>query len=62
MTKPNLFLNLFRDKEATSFAAGQFVFKAGDPGETMYIVMEGEVEILDGSVRPGNRWPGLHCR
>jgi CRP-like cAMP-binding protein len=49
MTRPNLFLNLFRDKETTSFAAGQFVFKAGDPGETMYIITEGEVEILDGS-------------
>jgi CRP-like cAMP-binding protein len=49
MTRPNLFLNLFRDKEATSFAAGQFIFKAGDPGETMYIITEGEVDILDGS-------------
>jgi CRP-like cAMP-binding protein len=49
MTRPNLFLNLFRDKEATSFAAGQIVFKAGDPGETMYIITEGEVDILDGS-------------
>jgi len=47
---PNLFLNLFRDKEATSFAPGQYVFKAGDQGEAMYIVVEGEVEILDGSV------------
>jgi CRP-like cAMP-binding protein len=49
MTRPNLFLNLFRDKEATSFAAGQSVFKAGDPGEAMYIITEGEVDILDGS-------------
>jgi CRP-like cAMP-binding protein len=49
MTKPNLFLNLFRDKEGTSFAAGEFVFKAGDPGQTMYIITEGEVDILDGS-------------
>ena len=49
MTRPNLFLNLFRDKQATSFAAGGFVFKAGDPGETMYIVTEGEIDILDGS-------------
>jgi CRP-like cAMP-binding protein len=48
MTRPNLFLNLFRDKETMSFAAGQFVFKAGDPGEAMYIVNEGEVEIQDG--------------
>ena len=49
MTRPNLLLNLFSDKEAMSFAAGEFVFKAGDPGETMYIINEGEVEILDGS-------------
>ena len=54
----NLFLNLFRDKETTSFAAGQFVFKAGDPGETMYVVMEGEVEILDGSVLLETAGPG----
>jgi CRP/FNR family transcriptional regulator, cyclic AMP receptor protein len=50
MAMPNLFLNLFRDKEATSFAPGQYIFKAGDPGEAMYIVVEGEIEILDGSV------------
>ena len=49
MTRPNSFLNLFRDKEATSFAAGEFVFKAGDSGETMYIITEGEVDIVDGS-------------
>jgi CRP-like cAMP-binding protein len=48
MSRTNLFLNLFRDKEAVSFTAGQSVFQAGDPGETMYIVVEGEVEILDG--------------
>lgn len=47
---PNLFLNLFRDKEATTFAPGQYIFKAGDPGEAMYIVVEGEVDILDGSI------------
>ena len=49
MPSPNLFLNLFRDKETVSFAAGQSVFPAGDSGETMYIVVEGETEILDGS-------------
>jgi CRP-like cAMP-binding protein len=58
MTRPNLFLNLFRDKEAVSFAAGQFVFKAGDPGETMYIITEGEVEILDGSTTLETAGPG----
>jgi CRP-like cAMP-binding protein len=58
MTRPNLFLNLFRDKEAKSFAAGQFVFQAGDPGETMYIITEGEVEILDGSAILETAGPG----
>jgi CRP-like cAMP-binding protein len=47
---PNLFLNLFRDKEATSYGPGQYIFRAGDPGEAMYIVVEGEVDILDGSI------------
>lgn len=58
MTKPNLFLSLFRDKEATTFAAGQLVFKAGDPGDTMYIVAEGEVEILDDSALLETAGPG----
>jgi CRP-like cAMP-binding protein len=50
MTPNRLFLNLFEDKETTSYAAGQYVFRAGDSGETMYIVTEGEVEILDGKL------------
>jgi CRP-like cAMP-binding protein len=58
MTKPNIFLNLFRDKEGTSFAAGEFVFKAGDPGESMYIVTEGEVQILAGSTVLETAGPG----
>lgn len=45
---PNLFLNLFGDKETVSFAAGKPIVQAGDAGETMYVVMEGETEILDG--------------
>ncbi len=50
MTPQKLFLNLFADKETTGFAAGQYVVKSGETGQTMYIVMEGEVEILDGSI------------
>jgi CRP-like cAMP-binding protein len=49
MTPHNLFLNLFRNQETKGFAAGAAVLKAGEAGETMYIVTEGEVEILDGS-------------
>ena len=58
MTNPNLFLNLFRDKEAQRFPAGQYVFKAGDPGESMYIVTEGEVDVLEGSTVLDNIGPG----
>ena len=50
MNKSKLFLNLFCDKEADNFTAGQSVFKAGESGETMYVVIEGEVEIVDGSL------------
>ena len=58
MTKPNLFLNLFSDKEGTNFAPGQFVFKAGDPGEAMYIVTEGEVDIMEGPAVLDTAGPG----
>ena len=50
MNKSKLFLNLFCDMEAESFTAGQSVFKAGESGETMYVVIDGEVEIVDGSL------------
>jgi CRP-like cAMP-binding protein len=58
MINPNLFLNLFRDKEAQSYPAGQYIFKAGDRGETMYIVTEGEVDILEGSTVLDTIGPG----
>jgi len=58
MSSANLFLNLFRTKETTSFAAGQYVFKAGDKGEAMYVIIEGEVEILDGSTLLEAAGPG----
>jgi CRP-like cAMP-binding protein len=58
MTTPSLFLSLFRDKEALSFSARQFIFKAGDPGQTMYIIIEGEVEILIKNVVVETAGPG----
>jgi CRP-like cAMP-binding protein len=58
MTPHNLFLNLFRDKETMGFAAGKSVFQAGEPGETMYVIAEGEVEILDGSAILETAGPG----
>src|SRR5271169_6743599 len=58
MTRPDLFLNLFCDKEATSVAAGQFVFQTGDPGQTMYIIIEGGVDIMVGSTVVETAGPG----
>ena len=58
MTGAELFFNLFRDREAMSFTPGQCVFKAGDRGETMYIVIEGEVKILVGSTTVETAGPG----
>ena len=35
-----------RTEEHQSFAAGQAIFQEGDPGDILYIVVEGQVEIL----------------
>jgi CRP-like cAMP-binding protein len=44
MSEPTL--ELFRhSKEVESFSQGQVIFQEGDPGEVMYIVIEGEVDI-----------------
>jgi CRP-like cAMP-binding protein len=41
-------VNLFRaeQSELASFAAGQAIFTEGEAGELMYVVHEGEVELL----------------
>ncbi|HEX9830863.1 MAG TPA: cyclic nucleotide-binding domain-containing protein [Thermodesulfobacteriota bacterium] len=40
-------INLFQQADDfESFPAGQIVFKEGQPGEVMYVVKEGEVDIL----------------
>jgi CRP-like cAMP-binding protein len=40
-------VNVFRaeQSELVSFNAGQVIFKEGDPGDLMYVVHEGEVEL-----------------
>jgi CRP/FNR family cyclic AMP-dependent transcriptional regulator len=45
-------LDLFRNEtEGQSYPAGHTIFSKGDPGDAMYIVLEGEVELhINGSV------------
>jgi CRP-like cAMP-binding protein len=45
-------ITLFRNSEdALAFEASQVIFEKGQPGDVMYAVLEGEVEIvLDGKV------------
>lgn len=44
--------NIFQHESQTeTFTAGQLIFRQGEPGEVMYVVQEGEVELwLDESV------------
>ena len=40
-------INIFTSAgNADSFEAGQIIFKEGDPGETMYAVTDGRVDII----------------
>lgn len=45
MRKVNLFAH---STEFVSFSARQKVFEVGDPGDLMYVVQEGELEIVIG--------------
>src|SRR5262245_41369460 len=39
-------IDLFRKEDETiRFEAGEVVFREGDPGEAMYVVVEGELEV-----------------
>lgn len=35
-----------RDEEAIAFATGTTIFKEGDAGDVMYVVVEGEVNLI----------------
>jgi CRP-like cAMP-binding protein len=48
MQDSNLFLNLFRHKEGSRYPADQIIIEAGTVGTTMYVVLDGEVEIQAG--------------
>ena len=45
------FLGLFRhDTDVKALAAGDFLFRRGDPAESLYVVKSGELQIGDGNV------------
>ncbi len=51
-------LGLFRHTDTQSIPAGKVIFEAGDVGDTMYVVTEGQIEINVGSVTVEVAGPG----
>jgi CRP/FNR family cyclic AMP-dependent transcriptional regulator len=47
-------LSLFRNSETKEFAPGETIFTAGEEGRLMYVVTEGEVDILIGAMTTGS--------
>ena len=50
MTSSDIDMRLFAKKAGTSFnyAAGSIIFNKGDPGECMYVVQSGAIEMVIG--------------
>lgn len=46
------------EKNVEYFAAGDTIFQAGDEGHYMYVIQDGEVEVLDGERIIDNVGPG----
>jgi len=52
-------LHLFRDlPEIEPFSSGEYIFRKGDAGTAMYMVIEGEVDLLVGRVMVETARPG----
>ena len=52
-------LEMFRnDSDGKDFPAGHTVFSEGDPGDAMYVVLEGEVELRIGGAIVETLGPG----
>jgi CRP/FNR family transcriptional regulator, cyclic AMP receptor protein len=58
MVNSNLFLNLFRSKTGTEYKAGQTIIETGTTGQSMFVVVEGEVEVRVGDKRIDVVGPG----
>lgn len=51
-------VRLFDHAETTSIAAGTTIFKAGDAGDVMYVIIDGEIEIRVGAMTVEVAGPG----
>jgi CRP-like cAMP-binding protein len=52
-------VNIFKNEtDVVTFSAGQTIFTEGEPGDTMYVVQEGEVDILIGDTKLETAGPG----
>ena len=49
---------LLRESDPQPFAQGDVVFKAGDPGDVMYAVKEGQVSLRSGETEVETVGPG----
>lgn len=46
MATPTSFKLLRNEKDIRTFAAGETIFRKGDPGDCLFAVIEGEVDII----------------
>jgi CRP/FNR family transcriptional regulator, cyclic AMP receptor protein len=52
-------LGLFRNAtDLVAYAAGDVIFSVGEPGDRMYVVIEGEVDVVSGSRTIETTGPG----
>ena len=51
-------VGIFHHSDTQAFKAGQLIFKEGEPGKVMYVISEGEVDILVGSLLVETAGPG----
>ncbi len=46
---PHELNRLTQELDVVNLNSGDILFREGDPGEHLYVVVEGELEILDGA-------------
>jgi CRP/FNR family transcriptional regulator, cyclic AMP receptor protein len=52
-------IHLFRDlPEVKPYPAGELIFREGEPGKTMYLVIEGEIDLVVGRAVVETAKPG----